>query len=635
MPDKYSENPLIAPPVEMLGEDVRFYSVAAKPDPQRGYPELWWHGRRPFAGVHYYPAQHKETHGEPVDGWRNKLYWGDNLQVMGHLLRKYRGQVKLIYIDPPFDSKADYKKKIEMRGETIENDRTGFEEKQYGDIWTNDEYLQFMYERLILMRELLAFDGSIYLQCDWHRGHQLRNLMDEVFGPARFQNEIVWNYSGWNKRNQSYYNRRHDAIYYYSVGPCPYFEPYRRPWASKEAYVSARKQKVLIDESGREYVMSDAGGGERIRRFLDEAIAEGAHIDDVWAIDKLNNSDKEHVEYPTQKPERLIERIISSSCPPGGLVFDCFMGSGTTQAVAMKLGRKFIGADINLGAVQTTTDRLLGIAKELKATKPTLFDDTQKAVPLYTSFEVHTVNQYDLFRSEVDARALLMEALAISPTPGSGVWHGTLGEEPDARLVHFMPINRIATKADLDEIFRNLGGTLAEMAENFKKRPNKPAIRITLVCMGHEPDLGGHLAIQLRLRFGNPSAKLDIEVCDILRDKADIEFKRKTCAEIEIKNGTLSIEKFYPGNLLQKFSKDKREVGDWRELAESVFIDWNYDGTVLAPAVTDIPEGKALVKGTYPVPRGAKNIRVKITDLLSDSFEVTLQNPDVENSHGR
>ena|GEM_PF-5630087 len=151
----------------------------------KGFPELRWTGKRPYTSTQFYPAQLKETYGEPEDesGWINKIFWGDNLQVMSHLLKNYRGQIDLIYIDPPFDSKADYKKKITVKGAgTAESDSTSFEEKQYGDIWTNDTYLQFMYERLVIMRELLSDTGSIYLHCDWHKSHYLRMLMDEVFG---------------------------------------------------------------------------------------------------------------------------------------------------------------------------------------------------------------------------------------------------------------------------------------------------------------------------------------------------------------------------------------------------------------------------------------------------------------------
>ena len=130
-------------------------------EPVKGYPELRWAGKRPFTGTSYYPAQLKEMHGRPAeDGWMNKLYWGDNLQVMSHLLRNYRGQVNLIYIAPPFDSRVEYKKVIALRTKKIESDTSSFEEKQYGDIWVNDEYLQFLYERLILCRELLSPQGQ-------------------------------------------------------------------------------------------------------------------------------------------------------------------------------------------------------------------------------------------------------------------------------------------------------------------------------------------------------------------------------------------------------------------------------------------------------------------------------------------
>src|SRR5690606_33400726 len=148
-------------------------------EPIKGYPMLNWRGKRPFTSTQYYPGQLKEVYGEEVDGWRNKICWGDNLEVMSHLLKEFRGKVDLIYIDPPFDSKADYKKKIQIKGGVLTTDQNSFEEKQYSDIWTNDEYLQFMYERLVVMRELLAETGSIFVHCDWHKSHYLRCILDE------------------------------------------------------------------------------------------------------------------------------------------------------------------------------------------------------------------------------------------------------------------------------------------------------------------------------------------------------------------------------------------------------------------------------------------------------------------------
>lgn len=173
--------------------------------PIKGYPMLNWRGKRPFTSTQFFPAQLKEVYGEEVDGWRNKIFWGDNLQVMSHLLKEFRGKVDLIYIDPPFDSKADYKRKIEVRGKKAESEKTSFEEKQYSDIWSNDEYLQFMYERLALCKELLSSTGSIYVHLDWHVVHHVRCILDEIFGEGAnsgfdatpgFRNEIIWCYSG-------------------------------------------------------------------------------------------------------------------------------------------------------------------------------------------------------------------------------------------------------------------------------------------------------------------------------------------------------------------------------------------------------------------------------------------------------
>jgi len=181
----------------------------------KGFPELRWTGKRPYDSTQYYPAQLRERYGEETDGWINKIFWGDNLQVMSHLLKKYRGKIDLIYIDPPFDSKADYKKKIEVKGiGKAETDASSFEEKQYGDIWTNDEYLQFMYERLILLRELLSDTGVLYLHCDWHKSHQLKLILDEIFGVQNFRNEIIWSYSTLGRPNDRF-AQKHDTIFAY------------------------------------------------------------------------------------------------------------------------------------------------------------------------------------------------------------------------------------------------------------------------------------------------------------------------------------------------------------------------------------------------------------------------------------
>lgn len=179
----------------------------------KGFPELRWTGKRPYRSTQYYPAQLRERYGEERDGWINKIFWGDNLQVMSHLLKEYRGKIDLVYIDPPFDSKADYKRKIALKGiGNTTSDATSFEEKQYGDIWTNDEYLQFMYERLMILRELMSDTASIFVHCDWHKVHHLRCLMDEIFGSNMFLNEIVWQRTRAAHSDATYFGKVHDTI---------------------------------------------------------------------------------------------------------------------------------------------------------------------------------------------------------------------------------------------------------------------------------------------------------------------------------------------------------------------------------------------------------------------------------------
>ena len=204
---------------------------------------------------------------------------------------------------------------------------------------------------------------------------------------------------------------------------------------------------------------------------------------DTWYIATINAMAKEKENYPTQTPEELLSKIILASSNPGDIVFDCFMGSGTTQAVAMKLGRRFIGADINLGSIQTTTKRLINVANELNES---LQDDEK-----YIGFEVYNVNNYDFFRNPVEARDLIIQALEIQPFPQSDVWDGEL----DGRMVKIMPVNRIATKADLVELKANLPYKTYEKrkAEN----PTQPVEKITIVCMGHEPDLKASLEQEL------------------------------------------------------------------------------------------------------------------------------------------
>ncbi|KAF0194362.1 MAG: site-specific DNA-methyltransferase (adenine-specific) [Bacillota bacterium] len=333
--------------------------------PEKRECELVWPGKQRAADVMTetiaVPLQPVSVFGKNAENWSNMLVFGDNIQVMKTLVQmKEKGQLvnadgtpgaRLIYIDPPFASNKEYKGTSDQ--------------KAYQDKLLGTKFIDFLRKRLILMRELLSDDGTICVHLDWKKGHYVKVLMDEVFDESNFRNEMVWHYSGWNKRLKSNFNRRWDGIYVYSKGPEPLFNAYTVPWESKDAYVKARKQEVHREDNGREYVLSDGGGGKRVRRFLEEAMEDGRPIDDVWDLDKLNNSSKESVGYPTQKPEALLERIISSWSKRGDIVVDAFAGSGTTCAVSEKLGRRWIAIDCGKLSIYTIQKRMLNLNQEI------------------------------------------------------------------------------------------------------------------------------------------------------------------------------------------------------------------------------------------------------------------------------
>ena len=203
--------------------------------------------------------------------------------------------------------------------------------------------------------------------------------------------------------------------------------------------------------------------------------------------------------------------------------------------------------------------------------------------------------------------------LDIQPFTTDNIFDGEL----DGRKVKILPTNRIATRADLEGLVANL--PYAVYDAHKEENPSSAVDHITLVCMGHEPDLKAALEGELS------EYVIDVEIVDILRDKKELEFKREAEASVIVEDGKLTIKSFYPMNLLQKLSLQKESVGDWRELVESVLVDWNYDGAVLEPSVIDIPEKNGLVAGVYDVPADAGRIKVKITDVLSESLEVEVE----------
>lgn len=297
----------------------------------------------------------------------NRLIYGDNLLAIAALLAgsqdspSQRGKVDLIYIDPPYDSKADYRTKIVLSDAQIEQRPTTIEQFAYSDTWLEGtaSYLSMLVPRLVLMRELLSERGSIYVHLDWHVNGYVRAVLDDIFGKQNFRNEVIWSYFGFKRSSSRKFPQKHDTIYSYYKNDAYFWKTQYKPHSPE--YLKRFKP----DETGRlcRSDVNPTGGGTR-KIYLDQV--EGDIVDSVWDdIPPVNPVAKERVDYATQKPEKLIERIIESSCPPGGVVADFFVGSGTTAAVAERLGRGWIVSDLGKPACMITRKRM--IDQEAKA----------------------------------------------------------------------------------------------------------------------------------------------------------------------------------------------------------------------------------------------------------------------------
>lgn len=295
----------------------------------------------------------------------------DNLVIRGECLaacaalRDVGRTVDLVYIDPPFASGADYAKKIYLRRnpkiaeelataeQTLNTeDFAAFEEKMYGDIWEKEKYLNWMYTNLLAIKSVMSENASIYVHLDWHIGHYVKVMLDEVFGEDNFQNEIVWHYYNKMQGNVGHFAANHDVIFLYSKSSDFLFQPIREQRETK-----VKQIKRVWDKETQKLVNAKDENGKVIYQESSEKT-----IDDVWTISMLQPADKtEPVDYATQKPEALLERIINASSDAGMTVADFFGGSGVTAAVATRLGRKFIHVDIGVNSTQTTRDRLLAL----------------------------------------------------------------------------------------------------------------------------------------------------------------------------------------------------------------------------------------------------------------------------------
>jgi adenine-specific DNA-methyltransferase len=435
---------------------------------------LFWNGRSedqsnialPFHSIEHIDEPRKEANNAPtmfdhrgrqLKGWTNKLIWGDNKLILSSLahgpMRKAideAGGLKLIYIDPPFAVGADFGFTIEIHGETAQKTQSVIEEIAYRDTWGKgiSSYLTMMYERLKLMHSLLADDGSIYVHCDWRMTAYLRLLLNDIYGESNFRNEIIWCYTAASNVGSDF-PRKHDNILRYTKSDKYVFnkDDIRVPYAPES-----------IDRANRNVV------GKGGMNFNEIILNDGGKVPEDWwnDIQRAARYPGENVGYPTQKSEKLLERIIKASSNEGDLIADFFCGSGTTAAVAEKLGRKWITTDLGRFSIHTARKRLIGVQRAQQA-----------AGKDFRAFEVLNLGKYErqffiqertaagLENAEAVYIKLILEAYNAKPTspspseggeinmPGGGFFHGTKA----GRLVHIGPADVPVTQSRLEELF--------------------------------------------------------------------------------------------------------------------------------------------------------------------------------------
>lgn len=411
------------------------------------------------------------------DDFRNMLLWGDNKLALASLLQNYRGALDLIYIDPPFDVGADFTMTVPIgdAADSVEKDQSALEMVAYRDTWgrETDSYLHMVYERLVLMRELLSESGSIFLHCDWHVGYLVRAMMNEIFGRDNFRNEIIWYYYNKFQGNINRFAFNHDTIF----------------WYSKSDSFTFNKQKEKRDQPVRQLKRAwdrDKGAIVNVKDEDGSVVyieTDERTVDDVWRLSMLQPADKtENLGYSTQKPESLVERIILASTDSGALVADFFCGSGTTGAVAERLGRRWIMADLGRFAIHTSRKRLIELQRQLHAdNKP------------YRAFDVFNLGRYErqwwqkerLQGADEEHRKIVLEfyraePLRNSPSP---LLHGRKGPA----FCHVDSIDSILTR---DEVRTAAGAAKQAGAKELACLAWDFEMNLRMECSAVEKELG-------------------------------------------------------------------------------------------------------------------------------------------------
>ncbi len=576
--------------------------------------------------------------GHKKEGWRNKLIWGDNKLVMSSLLKEYAGKINLIYIDPPFDVGTDFSIKIKVGDEEITKKPSILEEKAYNDSWGKgiNSYLQMMYERLVLMRELLTENGTIYIHLDWHVGHYVKVLMDEIFGKDNFINDIAWRKRNIPNAQSKFFSQVYDNLFFYAKNKDSYiFNKIYLPLDEKQKLPYRYEDKkgkfrlVMLEAQGRQatqgrksfewrgriakwlyskgkldefyengYIYGDAQKGLSKKQYLDEI--EGILATNMW-IDKdvapIQGGSEEFLNYDTQKPSGLLERVIKASSNERDLIADFFCGSGTTGAVAERLGRRWIMCDLGRFAIHTSRKRLMEVQRKLK-------EESKD----YHPFEILNLGKYERqhWQIALSGKETTSESKKISQyikfiielyrgevISGFNHIHG----KKDKRFIHIGAVDAPVTINELKE-------AIQECEKNKFSQLDVLGWEWEMSLYEEMVDWAKKKGVRLKL-FQIPREVMDKRAAE----DGDVKFFELNYAEVDIekkgqevrvalKNFAIPSEDLIPNELRGKIEK-------WSDYIDYWSVDWDYENL-------KSPEGEAIFQNDWQTFRTKKNPKLEL-----------------------
>lgn len=607
--------------------------------------------------------------------WRNRLAWGDKKYVLPSLLPEFAGKVNLIYIDPPFNTGQDFSYTATMpegpgsdnpHGVSFVKEPSIIEQKAYRDTWGRglDSYLEWFYETVVLLNELLHEAGSIYVHLDWHVGHYAKAVLDEVFGSEACMNEVIWQRTSARSDSRTF-NHIHDVIYLYARGDFTFNHLYvphdpeyieshytqtdsdgrrwmpdnltaagtRRgssgqPWRGFDVVAKGRHWQFAIetleqlDAEGHIYWPSK-GGWPRYKRYLDEM--KGKPIQGVWDdIPPVNSQAAERLDYDTQKPEQLLERIIAVSSSPGDIVLDCFVGSGTTAAVAEKTGRKWIACDLSRFAIHTTRKRLLAV-RDVRPFVVQNLGKYERQAWQVAEFPANGIDHLEEQRQrEASYRRFILDLYHAKPLIGYSWLHGTKG----GRMVHVGAVDAPVTLADVKAISKEAWKSLGA----GKDAPTRAGADILGWEFAFElNELAKQVAAESRVDVG--FKKIPREVLDKKAvEQGDVRFFELGAVSVDTKQNGLEVKLNLKDFVIPTDDipeEARKAIKHWSQLIDYWAVDWdNKDDTFHNEwqnyRTRSNPALELEARHQYAEP-GKFTIVLKVIDILGNDTTKTLQ----------